>query len=1257
MSMRIDSDAYLATRAVEERNDAELSADAQAGDAQQEAGSQPAAAPPAAAEAGVQTLRVMARESEGIVRRFERPMRQVSEPVDRESLPARTPAAQAVATLAATTTVAAAPSLPAAPPASAPVAAPPAASSYVGERPVDASWLADREKALTAIRADYESVRAQAQSTQGSGPGWVAAVTVTDESGQVRSASGRALVFVADPNAPQVVAGYDESGPIYRPNGQWMEFDEDAFAAHYRAQGGAQLQGLAALYGTDSATLFAQHPEIWRIATSDHALNAGPPPAGRAMGDPGQLGMLDLYMADPQIAGLIQAYGGQPQPATSDIAREQVRIYGQERYDQLTKLGHAMDSVRQQYTDAMAQAQASGAGPGWVERARTITVTDESGQHTAQTVYVTDESGQPLRDASGQPQAVMERIFDPDAFTAWYEQQGGLQHQAFANFYGASHSTYATDESGRTFASNIAFDNPNWSMYGVGGAMGHKDLIGINPNAPPDLRNREAVGFDLEAGWATAHGNIKEKRDWFETVVQVAMVAVVSYVSAGTLGPAAAGAMGLSTTTVAGAMVSAAVAGAATSVASGMMSGNLTLKGVLQGALAGGLSAGLMTQFGPAVNSVAGSAGTLALRTTVQGGIQALLGGHFKDGALAGFAGGLADMASANMQANISEAVKNGTMDATQAASARMFARVMGSAIRAMGNPDDPSHAFASAFLTDVMKESGAPVAAPVAFDDEGNLMPGIVDPAASPQDQKAQLQARLEAQGLSSAQAAAMAQQYFDRLAAGQVPDGPAQPTTPVAGNGNSEAVPLPIPERIWETSRQDDSGRVVERTVWYGDSKALSYRSDIPGQYTMSVADDRALVRDGSGALFLVSATEAQKDTWTIVIAAGQTVMSNGLQSLTLPANATPETLAMATLLTAPVLVADGALGLGAAGTGASLGRVVAGWGPTALRALGTIGLALWPSSLGGGESVVQINDNTRIVRPSGDVIAGYLELRGESGQWLRVQDRQFRPDDVAALLATQRTSMLTPEEVRTMTGPLITVPVPPPPATPGGYLPLPENERPSPVLPGPPMDPPQIPSVEIYPAADPAHWSDNIITKDGNADNNANLAADRYRRNPSLSDPSSLAGQSLPGVGTWVHPETPRSSSGSDYQEERTGVPAGLELNVGGTIRTTSNGSVTAEGGANFDGVRVSGGGQPVLIDTKDWQNYVLPETKFWRDAVVNEAARQVDAAATLGSNVSIEWQVSTQAAADAIRAALASTDFRDKIDVVYVPKKGS
>jgi DNA/RNA non-specific endonuclease len=649
--------------------------------------------------------------------------------------------------------------------AAAPTPPPPPPSAdrgYVGERAVEPQWLQSRELTLRAIRADYEAQRGQAQARPPAfgetAPGWIDATLVTDESGQVRSASGAQVVFVADPHGSPAVIGYDESGPVYGPApGRTLEFNEEAFAAHYRSAGGEPLQTLAGLYGSDAATLLAQHPELWSLATQDHALNAGPPPPGRAMGDPSQLGTLDLYMADSQIAALINTYGGAVAPATGGIAREQVRIYGQARYEQLTRLGQAMQVVRDDYSRAMAQAASSG-GVGWVERQRTVTVSDESGVTRTELAFTSDESGvrTPLID----------RVFDPDVFTRWYTAQDGIANRAFADFYGQSHTQYSTDESGATHASTITFDNANWTMQGTGGGMSHRELVSLDPNHTPRLNNNGAVGFDLEAGWATHHSNIHQKRDWFETLVQVAIVGVVSWVSAGTLGAAAAGAVGGG---FAGAVASAAVVGAAASAASGMINGNLTFKGVLQGALSGALTAGLMGSLGGAVQNVAGTAGTVALRATVQGGIQALLGGKFRDGALAGLASGLADAAGANISKGIDDALANGSMTAAEAVAARMSARVLSSAIRTLGNPDDPQYAFASAFVSSVVNDGldasqqpvgTTPGATPPAFDDEGFLMPGIVDANASPQEQAAQLSAHLQRQGLSAEESAALSQQ-----------------------------------------------------------------------------------------------------------------------------------------------------------------------------------------------------------------------------------------------------------------------------------------------------------------------------------------------------------------------------------------------------------------------------------------------------------------------------------------------------------------
>jgi hypothetical protein len=114
----------------------------------------------------------------------------------------------------------------------------------------------------------------------------------------------------------------------------------------------------------------------------------------------------------------------------------------------------------------------------------------------------------------------------------------------------------------------------------------------------------------------------------------------------------------------------------------------------------------------------------------------------------------------------------------------------------------------------------------------------------------------------------------------------------------------------------------------------------------------------------------------------------------------------------------------------------------------------------------------------------------------------------------------------------------------------------------------------------------------------------------------------------------------------------VPYGVELNVGGTVG--SGGSIT--GGAWFDGYQVRDG-QGVLIDSKDWGGFVLPDQDFWINKVISEAQRQVKAAGSLGGGVTIEWQVSTQEAASAIKDSLKDDPALDgKINVVYVPKKG-
>lgn len=126
-------------------------------------------------------------------------------------------------------------------------------------------------------------------------------------------------------------------------------------------------------------------------------------------------------------------------------------------------------------------------------------------------------------------------------------------------------------------------------------------------------------------------------------------------------------------------------------------------------------------------------------------------------------------------------------MTAAEAATAHKLARIVGSAIRAAGNPDDPGHAFASALLDDLLQQAGKPSAPPttgLAFDDDGNLNSGIVDATLPPEEQVKQLVHRLQEQGLSTEEALSLALDSIPLPEAGPALD----PPTPGAEDWTAE-------------------------------------------------------------------------------------------------------------------------------------------------------------------------------------------------------------------------------------------------------------------------------------------------------------------------------------------------------------------------------------------------------------------------------------------------------------------------------------
>jgi hypothetical protein len=622
------------------------------------------------------------------------------------------PAVPASATPASTSPASAAPprAAPAGPtPPAAPSSPPaPTAPTTPLEPAVAPAWLAQREAALASAWAEYTHARDAAQARPGQAPGWVDAALITDESGHTQSLSGRPTVFVPEPGAERPLLGWDESGPAYGPlPGRTLEFDEAVFAEHWRAteatQTGAGSTQLAALYGSEPTALWARQPALWALMGTPHVANAGPAPAGVAMADARQLALVDLYLADPLMADLRQQFGGQAEPAHSGIALEQQRLYGSARAAEMTRHSQAMASVRQQYADALAQAQAQG-GPGWVEHQRSITVGDESGTRT-ELAWQTDESGART--------PLMERVFDPDVFTAWYVQQPGLAQRAFAELYGASHTTWGRDGSGASVPQDTRYANPNWQLGGPGG-LSHTALTALGLNHVPRLNDDTLVFFDLDAGWATPTANIHVHRGRLDRFMDVAVPIVFGAMAVVAVGPWIGAVGGMASP------AGAAIAGAAGTAGSSLAAtGSIRLKDVIKGAAVGALTAGLSqtigTQFGVDLRAMAqGSQGAARAVATlgnasIRGVVQAAVGGSFGEGFTQGIASGLANEVMRGIQLGVASTPG---LSAAEVGTLQTLARVAASAVRALASPDDPLRAAAADFLQGLVGEATAPALA-----------------------------------------------------------------------------------------------------------------------------------------------------------------------------------------------------------------------------------------------------------------------------------------------------------------------------------------------------------------------------------------------------------------------------------------------------------------------------------------------------------------------------------------------------------------
>lgn len=915
---------------------------------------------------------------------------------------------------------------------------------------VHPDWLQQRHGLLDTLHAEHHAAHRAALDHGPGAPGWRVFTPhwMDGPSGPVPlGPQGQSLVWVpAVPGAQGVQSATDP--------GAWWGFCDADFAAHrqatMQAAPSATLVQLAALYDTPAETLFSQRPDLWAlIVQDDRPLNAGEPPVpGLAMGDATTLGLLDLYLADPLNQQLIAAYGGEVAEPTSPLALEQVRLYGRDRWTQLTRLDQAHAAVRGSYAEAMAQARDTG-GIGWVE------VPMQIGVHP--------ETGEPVwalrADDAGQVTVATARVFSPEVFTDAWLAQGGLAQEAFGITYGRVQTQIvrtqeAADSShGFVWVAQSTVTQPGWCVDE--GGLSHAVLVPVDLNAPPRLYSSAGVGFDAELGWSTPAGNLRDKPKVLQQAAAIAVVAAVSYFTAGA-------------TAHLGAVVSGAAAGAAASLASGTIAGEVSLKSVLQGALGGALTAGILQgSVGTAVRAAAGPMGSALLLGTVQGTLQSLLGGEFKDGFVAGVASSLASAIGEDFALHIGSAVQAGAMSASEATAARFMGRVLCSAVRALGDPGHPGHAFARELLGQWVKEGAEVVLGEV-----------------------------------RSTQALA-ASNAVDSGAGGAI-DGTGPAEAVVATDDAGTAGPASGTQlRTGQVAIRDAGDQFQHQGGWINGEWAWSFSIDEGGLVEFKLREDLALVRQPSGELQLMTRPHAQSLGLTVLVHGGQTLSGDAVsgQALLFEATAPPIERQLATVLALPLAggAVPGWLGVQAGSTVSAL-ALDASW---AMRAAGVLGLALVPSSLGGGVTIEPIDRHTRLVKSSGDVARGHLEVLVEDSngqsQWHRLQGPTFTAGEVLQAQQTLRTTTLTPQDLQRLQGPLIYVPPPAQPSLQG----LPGDTRIETTIPGsaPDIDPWWTRLGTPGYQANPTEWADTILTRDqtAQADFRRSVIADHMASNP--------------------------------------------------------------------------------------------------------------------------------------------------------------
>jgi hypothetical protein len=489
-----------------------------------------------------------------------------------------------------------------------------------------------------------------------------------------------------------------------------------------------------------------------------------------------EVASLNLMLADPLVREMISAHA----PTVRDlgngaVARALVARYGVNLAQRLDQYSRATAGVRAAYVQAVEAACQPAGGLYAVSQMQPPVQPVDGQLHFDPFTWVASGGLNP---------------FDPAAFTADYSRGASVSQRAFAMLYGAGAErleltvgniieTTTTDPQSHEVVGRGVSWRP--TALSSGPETGSLDAV-----APPRLYQTDAVGFDPAFGWVTPSENIYVHQDGLsrlaDQVFPVFFGAVITWATVGTGSSIAASVTQSTGSTLAGAAAGAASMAAVSSAATQFAAtGTINFRQLLRTTLSGAITGGVLNELGvsaqqlqglPFANRMIGLTGA----ATVQGALQQVLGGRFKDGFTNAMAGGLANEIGQALQAQFAQL--QGQSPAQQSAF-RLLTQATTSAVRALGSPGDANHTFAQVFLSELVGNGlnalapaptaavpapAAPIVGP-ALDDEGNLMPGVVDSATPWAEQLQAVRERLITQGVDADTAQQVVAGYAQRV------------------------------------------------------------------------------------------------------------------------------------------------------------------------------------------------------------------------------------------------------------------------------------------------------------------------------------------------------------------------------------------------------------------------------------------------------------------------------------------------------------